>query len=107
MFSLLRRNRDIRLVFGAQVVSFAGDWFTFVALAGLVEDRTKSAFLVSCVLVSMTLPGLLMSPVAGSFADRFDRRKFSSPFQHYRQSLLLASCSTELPASGSPLPLKA
>ena len=75
MFSLLRRNRDIRLVFGAQVVSFAGDWFTFVALAGLVEDRTKSAFLVSCVLVSMTLPGLLMSPVAGSFADRFDRRK--------------------------------
>jgi MFS family permease len=75
MFSLLRRNRDIRLVFGAQVVSFAGDWFTFVALAGLVEDRTQSAFLVSCVLVSMTLPGLLMSPVAGSFADRFDRRK--------------------------------
>ncbi|MEI8287270.1 MAG: MFS transporter, partial [Actinomycetes bacterium] len=75
MFSLLRRNRDIRLVFAAQVVSFAGDWFTFVALAGLVEDRTKSAFLVSCVLVSMTLPGLLMSPVAGSFADRFDRRK--------------------------------
>jgi MFS family permease len=75
MFSLLRRNRDIRLVFAAQVVSFAGDWFTFVALAGLVEDRTQSAFLVSCVLVSMTLPGLLMSPVAGSFADRFDRRK--------------------------------
>ncbi len=75
MFSLLRRNRDIRLVFTAQVVSFAGDWFTFVALAGLVEDRTQSAFLVSCVLVSMTLPGLLMSPVAGSFADRFDRRK--------------------------------
>ena len=75
MFSLLRRNRDLRLVFGAQVVSFMGDWFTFVALAGLVEDRTQSAFLVSLVLVSMTLPGLLMSPVAGSFADRFDRRK--------------------------------
>lgn len=52
-----------------------GDWFTFVALAGLVEDRTQSAFLVSLVLVSMTLPGLLLSPVAGSFADRFDRRR--------------------------------
>ena len=74
MFSLLRRNRDIRVVFGAQVVSFLGDWFTFVALAGLVEDVTGSPFLVSLVLVSMTIPALFMSPIAGSFADRFDRR---------------------------------
>ena len=75
MFSLLRRNRDVRNVFGAQVVSYMGDWFAFVALAGLVEDTTQSRFLVSLVLVSMTIPGLFMSPVAGSFADRFDRRK--------------------------------
>jgi MFS family permease len=75
MISLLRRNRDIRVVFGAQVVSFLGDWFTFVALAGLVEDVTGSPFLVSLVLVSMTIPGLFMSPIAGSFADKFDRRK--------------------------------
>ena len=63
------------MVFGAQVVSFLGDWFAFVALAGLVEDVTNSRFLVSLVLVSMTIPGLFMSPIAGSFADRFDRRK--------------------------------
>ena len=75
MFSLLRRNRDVRLVFGAQIVSYLGDWFAFVALAGLVEDVTDSRFLVSLVLVSMTIPGLFMSPIAGSFADRFDRRK--------------------------------
>ena len=63
------------MVFGAQIVSYLGDWFAFVALAGLVEDVTDSRFLVSLVLVSMTIPGLFMSPVAGSFADRFDRRK--------------------------------
>jgi len=63
------------MVFGAQVVSYLGDWFAFVALAGLVEDITHSRFLVSLVLVSMTIPGLFMSPIAGSFADRFDRRK--------------------------------
>jgi predicted MFS family arabinose efflux permease len=63
------------MVFGAQVVSYLGDWFAFVALAGLVEDVTHSRFLVSLVLVSMTIPGLFMSPIAGSFADRFDRRK--------------------------------
>jgi MFS family permease len=75
VFSLLRRNRDVRMVFGAQVVSYLGDWFAFVALAGLVEDVTDSRFLVSLVLVSMTIPGLFMSPIAGSFADRFDRRR--------------------------------
>ena len=63
------------MVFGAQIVSYLGDWFAFVALAGLVEDVTDSRFLVSLVLVSMTIPGLFMSPVACSFADRFDRRK--------------------------------
>ena len=63
------------MVFGAQIVSYLGDWFAFVALSGLVEDVTDSRFLVSLVLVSMTIPGLFMSPVAGSFADRFDRRK--------------------------------
>jgi MFS family permease len=63
------------MVFGAQVVSYFGDWFAFVALTGLVEDVTDSRFLVSLVLVSMTIPGLFMSPIAGSFADRFDRRK--------------------------------
>ena len=63
------------MVFGAQVVSYLGDWFAFVALAGLVEDVTNSRFLVSLVLVSMTIPGLFMSAIAGSFADRFDRRK--------------------------------
>ena len=63
------------MVFGAQVVSYLGDWFAFVALAGLVEDVTDSRFLVSLVLVSMTIPGLFMSAIAGSFADRFDRRK--------------------------------
>ena len=63
------------MVFGAQVVSYLGDWFAFVALAGLVEDVTDSRFLVSLVLVSMTIPGLFMSSIAGSFSDRFDRRK--------------------------------
>lgn len=75
MLDLLRRNRDIRFLFGAQVVSYLGDWFTFVALAGLIDDLTGSKFLVSLVLVSLTLPSFLMSPVAGSFADRFDRRR--------------------------------
>ena len=75
MLRLLRNNRDIRLLFIAQVVSYLGDWFTFVALAGLVQDLTDSKFLVSVVMVSFTFPSFLMSPIAGPVSDRFDRRK--------------------------------
>lgn len=75
MWELLRTNRDMRFVFIAQVISFLGDWFVFVALAGYVEDATDSEFLVSLVLVSLSLPSFLASPLAGPVVDRIDRRR--------------------------------
>ena len=75
MWRMLRENRDIRLLFVAQVVSYLGDWFTFVALAGMVEDATGSKFLVSLVMVAFSLPSFLASPVAGPAADRYDRKR--------------------------------
>ncbi|MBA3287501.1 MAG: MFS transporter [Acidimicrobiia bacterium] len=74
MWQLLRTNRDLRWVFLAQVVSFLGDWFVFVALAGFVDDNTDSELLVSLVLVSFALPSFLVSPLAGPVVDRVDRR---------------------------------
>ena len=71
----MRRNRDVRMVSAPKSCPTWVTGLPFVALAGLVEDVTDSRFLVSLVLVSMTIPGLFMSPIAGSFADRFDRRK--------------------------------
>lgn len=75
MFSVLKNNRDLRLLFVAQNLSFLGDWFTFVALAGLVQDVTGSKFLVSLLLVAFSLPSFLASPIGGPVADRYDRRK--------------------------------
>ena len=75
MLHLLRTNRDLRWVFIAQVVSFLGDWFVFVALAGFVDDATDSELLVSLVLVSFALPSFLASPLAGPVVDRVDRRR--------------------------------
>ena len=75
MFSVLKNNRDLRLLFVAQNLSFMGDWFTFVALAGLVQDVTGSKFLVSLLLVAFSLPSFLASPIGGPVADRYDRRK--------------------------------
>jgi MFS family permease len=75
MIELLRRNRDIRLLFFAQVISYAGDWFAYVALAGLIKDATDNDLLVALVLVAFSLPSFLLSPLGGPVADRFDRRR--------------------------------
>ena len=90
MLHLLRTNRDLRLVFCAQVISFLGDWFVFVALAGYVDDVTDSELLVSLVLVSFSLPSFLASPLAGPVVDRVDRRRL----------LVVVSALQALAASG-------
>ena len=75
MLKLLRTNPDLRALFIAQVVSFMGDWFTFVAITGIIKEVTGSAFLVSFAYVSFTLPSFLASPIAGPVVDTFDRRR--------------------------------
>ena len=41
MWSMLRTNRDIRFLFIAQVVSFCGDWFAYVAFVGPDPGRQR------------------------------------------------------------------
>jgi MFS family permease len=75
VIELLRGNRDLRLVFLSQVVSFLGDWFADVALLGLVLDLTDSPLAASLVMVATMLPIFLVTPLAGPMVDTFDRRK--------------------------------
>src|SRR5262245_35010471 len=75
MWRLLRTNRDLRLLFFAQVVSYCGDWFAYVALVGLIKDVNGSSFQRALVYVAMTFPQFLLSPVAGAMADRHDRKR--------------------------------
>lgn len=75
MFAVLRTNRDVRYLFIADNISIMGDFFTYIALAGLIKDFTDSNLLVAFVYVAFTLPTFFMSPLAGPIADRFDRRK--------------------------------
>jgi Na+/melibiose symporter-like transporter len=74
VFSLLVRNRDFRLLFAAMVVSFAGDWFLFVALAGLVFSLTHSPALVAAQFAAMTVPFALFTFLGGPLADRLNRQ---------------------------------
>lgn len=72
---LLRRNRDFRLMFVAQLISLGGDWFLSVALFGLVFEFTGSPALVSALIATMSVPYAVMTFVGGPLADRIDRRR--------------------------------
>jgi MFS family permease len=72
---LLRRNPAFSRLYAAQLISFAGDWFATVALLGLTLEVTGSPAVASLVLVVQTAAFSIASPIAGTVADRFDRRR--------------------------------
>lgn len=75
VLSLPRRNRNFRLLWFGQVVSQLGDWFSLVALYGLLFELTGSATAVASMMVMQMLPQALVSPSAGVVVDRYDRRR--------------------------------
>jgi MFS family permease len=90
---LLVRNRDFRRLFLASVVSLAGDWFSFVAVAGLVTELTGRAGAPAFVYAATVLPVFVASPVAGALADRFDRRRILVIADLARVPIALALCA--------------
>lgn len=74
MFQALR-NRNIGLLFAGQVISIAGDLVLFVALPFWVYQLTGSAMATGFMFAALTIPQLLVSPIAGVFVDRLDRKR--------------------------------
>src|SRR5919202_155110 len=64
------REREFRLVFGAQVVSLFGDGVVPVALAFAVLDLTGSASDLGLVLAARTLPLIACLLAGGVVAER-------------------------------------
>jgi MFS family permease len=93
MRELLVRNPDFRRLFLASVVSLAGDWFSFVAVAGLVTELTGRAGAPAFVFAATVLPVFVASPVAGVLADRFDRRRILVIADLGRVPIALALCA--------------
>ena len=73
------RVRDFRRLWLVMSFSSFGDWLGLLATtalaAELADGYAAANFALGGVLVVRLLPAVLFGPLAGAFADRFDRRK--------------------------------
>jgi dTMP kinase len=73
------RVRDFRRLWLSMTLSSFGDWLGLLAITAtatsLVEGFTAANFALGGVLLFRLLPAVVLGPLAGAFADRFDRRK--------------------------------
>lgn len=88
MFQALR-NRNVALLFSAQVVSLAGDLVLFVALPFWVFQLTGSAMATGIMFAALLLPQLVISPIAGVFVDRWDRKRLMIASDLVRAAMML------------------
>ena len=68
------RVRDARALIGASGASQLGDWLYNAALLGYVYSATGSAGWVGAATICRLLPYVLLSPLGGIVADRYDAR---------------------------------
>jgi MFS family permease len=69
------RYRDFRWLWCGTFFSTAAQWIQQATLGWVVYDLTGSAALLGAVLGVRAIPMLLLAPLSGLVADRFDRRK--------------------------------
>jgi MFS family permease len=91
---------DARALIGASAASQLGDWLYNAALLGYVYDTTGSAGWVGAATICRLLPYVLLGPVGGVVADRYDRRKVLLAGDALR-SLLMVVLAAVVAARGS------
>ena len=69
------RHRPFRRLLLALAVSQAGDWLYNIALLAFVYERTHSAAWVAVTTAVRVVPVVVLGPLGGVVADRFDRRR--------------------------------
>ena len=72
---LLGANRPFRLLWSARAVSYLGDSLGLVALMLHVAETTGQALAVAGLLLAGDFAPALLGPLAGTVADRLDRRR--------------------------------
>lgn len=90
------RNRAFLMVFSSYSFNLLGSTFHSIALNLWVLQTTGSAKLMSLVLITHLVASMLLGPIAGTLADRVDRRRLMLICDWIRFGLvgLIALCMT-------------
>lgn len=95
MHPILRgfQHRNFRLFFVGQSLTMIGTWMQHIAVSWLMYRLTNSAFMLGMTGFCLQIPILLVSPFAGVWVDRYNRRRLLLVTQTLAlaQALLLAA----------------
>ena len=86
----LLKNREYLILMMAQGISSIGDWLSMVAIITLVGLKwNASPMEVSFIILCLALPMALLGPVAGTLADRVNRKSLMMISDLVRAGLIL------------------
>ncbi len=71
----LALNPSFSALWVGQIISLFGDRVNQIALAAFVYELTDSALLTALMFFVATVPNLFLSPIAGTFVDRWDQKQ--------------------------------
>ena len=100
------RYPDFRWLLSALAVSQIGDWLYNLALVVLVYDRTHSALWAGVTTAARVVPVVVLGPLGGVLADRFDRRRIMIMCDLARMGLMVllaAVAAFQLPIVLAPV----
>jgi MFS family permease len=99
-------GRPFHLILLSLAVSSCGDWLYNVALLAFVFQRTGSATWVALTTAGRVLPIVVLGPIGGVLADRYDRRRLIIASSIGRALLMVALAAVAalgLPVAFAPL----
>ncbi|MDO5681389.1 MAG: MFS transporter [Propionibacteriaceae bacterium] len=70
------RNRDFALFWSGALVSNTGNWLSNLTVPYVLFQLTGSALWTGLASLAQFAPQMLLTPLAGTLADRLDRRRF-------------------------------
>jgi MFS family permease len=83
-------RRHFHLLLTSLAVSSCGDWLYNVALLAFVYERTGSATALALTTAARVLPIVVLGPLGGVLADRYDRRRLIIASDFARAGLMVA-----------------
>ena len=69
------RHRDYRVFWIGALLTNTGKFLAAIAVPIVLYEMTGSAVMVGLVTAFQYVPGVIMGPIGGSLADKFNRRK--------------------------------